>query len=133
DKGSADATMELANCYELGRGTKRDPKQAAALYQKAAEGGNPEAMFRAGKLAFETRDRSAGTWLFKAAEAGNADAMHYLGQMYNVGLNVDQDYAKALAWYRKAADHGSVDAMVDLAQMYYEGSGVRKDPAQALQ
>lgn len=132
DKGNADAAMELAHCYANGLGVRRDVEKAKAMYEQAAKSGNAEAMFLRGKLAVEAREKGANRWIAHAAEAGHPEAMHYLGQMYNVGLNVDQSYDQALAWNTKAANAGSVGAMVDLAQMYYDGTGVRKDPAQAL-
>src|SRR5205823_481937 len=101
-RGSDDAALELGNCYVNGLGVRRDPRKAVSLYKPLAERGNVEAMFRLGKLGFESGDTSARPWLLKAAEAGNVDAMCYVGQAYSVGSNVDQDNRKALDWWTRA-------------------------------
>ena len=38
------------------------------------------------------------------ANAGGADTRYYLGNAYDNGVGVPQDYGQALAWYRKAAE-----------------------------
>ena len=42
----------------------------------------------------------------KAVEQGHVTAQNNLGEMYDRGLGIPQDYAKALMWYRKAAETG---------------------------
>ena len=44
----------------------------------------------------------------KAAEQGNADAQWGLGEKYENGEGVPQDYAQAFVWYRKAADQNDL-------------------------
>ena len=44
------------------------------------------------------------------ADRGNAAAQFALGNMYDSGMGVPQDYAQAFAWTRKAADRGFRDA-----------------------
>jgi TPR repeat protein len=45
-------------------------------------------------------------WYRKAAGQGNADAENNIGDLYENGLGVSQDYVQAMVWYRKAADQG---------------------------
>ena len=40
------------------------------------------------------------------AEAGNAEAQTELGERYEVGRGVRQDYAAAVSWFRRAAEQG---------------------------
>ncbi len=40
------------------------------------------------------------------AEKGDAEAQYELGEMYEKGQGIEQNYAKALEWYRKAAEQG---------------------------
>ena len=40
----------------------------------------------------------------KAAEQGLVQAQYNLGDMYEQGQGVRQDYAEAFRWYRKAAE-----------------------------
>ncbi len=42
----------------------------------------------------------------KLAEQGDADAQCSLGEMYDKGRGVAQDYAEAVKWYRMAAEQG---------------------------
>ena len=53
-------------------------------------------------------------WYRKSAEQGNADAQNNLGCMYQNGLGVEQDDAKAMEWYQKAAEQGHTAAQSNL-------------------
>ncbi len=64
-----------------------------------------------------------------AAEQGNADAQALLGEMYEQGRGVKQDYRQAIAWYTKAAEQGHTRAQVNLAVMYYHGRGTPQNYA----
>jgi len=50
DQGSADAQFNLGEFYGLGRGTKRDYKQALNWFFKAAEQGEPDAQYHLGLM-----------------------------------------------------------------------------------
>jgi TPR repeat protein len=41
-----------------------------------------------------------------SAEQGYATAQYSLGQVYEYGDGVPQDYTQAMRWYRQAADQG---------------------------
>ncbi|WP_407523368.1 tetratricopeptide repeat protein [Methylobacterium oryzisoli] len=59
----------------------------------------------------------------------DAAAMTLLGELYNQGLGVRQDPAKAAEWYRLAANLGDPHAAAILGMMAIEGRGMAKDPA----
>jgi TPR repeat protein len=65
------------------------------------------------------------------AEAGNAEAQVTLGNRYEVGRGVPQDYAEAARLYRLAADQGYAVAQYDLGVSYRNGNGVLQDDVQA--
>jgi TPR repeat protein len=67
-----------------------------------------------------------------AAKKGNAEAQYRLGEMYDLGKGVPQDYAQAVQWYRRAAEQGHAPAQFALAEMYKNGDGVAKDIKEAL-
>jgi len=67
----------------------------------------------------------------KAAEQGDAKAQNKLGEDYDLGEGVPQDYAQAAVWYRKAAEQGLAEAQTSLGAMYDNGQGVPQDYAQA--
>ena len=56
-----------------------------------------------------------------AAEQGDADAQYNLGMLYDDGVNVPQDAAKAAKWFRRAAEQGHVAAQSKLGVMYEKG------------
>jgi hypothetical protein len=66
------------------------------------------------------------------ADQGNANAQHDLGIMYQFGLGVPEDGARAARWYRKAAEQGMAKAQNHLGAMYHEGLGVLQDYAEAV-
>ena len=67
-----------------------------------------------------------------AADQGQADAQYNLGDLYDEGRGMPQDYAQAAAWPRKAAEQGDAVAQGILGLMYVEGQGVPQDYAQAV-
>jgi hypothetical protein len=71
--------------------------------------------------------------LQRAADGGSAEAMFELGQLYEKGLGVVKDDARALELYRAAAGLGFADALNDLGFIHFQGGlGVTRDPAVAL-
>jgi uncharacterized protein len=71
--------------------------------------------------------------LKKAAGAGDANGQFYLGEIYDKGRGVPQDFAEAAKWYRAAADQNQVDAQEVLCTRYFFGQAtLPKDPTQAV-
>tara|TARA_R110002153_G_scaffold139279_1_gene289902 strand:- start:59 stop:661 length:603 start_codon:yes stop_codon:yes gene_type:complete len=66
------------------------------------------------------------------AEQGYALAQANLGNMYDNGYGVPQDYAEAVRWYRLAAEQGNTDAQSNLGVRYLNGQGVPQDYAEAV-
>ena len=55
-----------------------------------------------------------------------------LGALYDNGLGVEQDYAKAREWYEKAADKGNAYAQFKIGRAHENGLGVTQDYAKAM-
>lgn len=70
--------------------------------------------------------------LTKTAENGDANAQNKLGDAYQYGQGVEQDYLLASSWYQKAADQGHSIAQYNLSIMYSQGIGVEADQDKAL-
>jgi TPR repeat protein len=70
--------------------------------------------------------------LLAKANAGNAEAQYELGNAYNYGNKVRQDYAQALIWYRRGAEQGNADSQFQLGGLYHFGHGVPQDDAQGF-
>jgi TPR repeat protein len=67
-----------------------------------------------------------------AADQGFALAQNNLGNMYEKGLGVPQNYTEAVSWYRLAASQGSASGQNNLAHMYSSGQGVPQNHSEAL-
>lgn len=98
---------------------RQDYDRARRLWQPLAEAGNAEAQTMFGWLYFgqqiegvdfSTSLSQAAVWFEKAAIQGHKNAQTYLGDFYENGLGVTQDYDKARAWYEKAAAQGDYQA-----------------------
>lgn len=70
--------------------------------------------------------------LKKQAQGGDISAQNELGNMYNFGDGVKQDYAQALFWYRKAAEKGNAYSQFQLGGLYHFGHGARQDDREAF-
>ena len=58
----------------------------------------------------ETHYGKARMWLSEAAKQGDADAYFFMGQIYHLGLDVDQNDKEAIAMFSKAIELGNKDA-----------------------
>ena len=120
----------------------REDLESERCMWRAAEKGVPEAQFWIG-VAYDqhlwfgiTDKQEAFKWFKQAAEYGYVDAEAELGQCYEDGDGVDQNYAEAAKWYRKAAEHvpnlgGAGQGRNNLGLLYMAGLGVPKDYVQA--
>lgn len=127
----------VALAYKTGRwGVAQDEAEAARLYRKAAEQGDPRAQVALG-LMFEVGqgvDTDYAQALFyyrKAKEQGDVSALHSLGTMYERGLGVEKDLSEAATYYRLAAEQGYAAAQLALSWMYKQGLGVPQNDLEA--
>ncbi|GBB94417.1 hypothetical protein RclHR1_02350016 [Rhizophagus clarus] len=115
----------------------KDLEKAFHWYQKAAEGGDVEAMhsiavcYNNGE-GTEKDLAKAFDWYQKAAEGGHVEAMYSLAVCYNNEEGTEKDLEKAFHWYQKAAESGDVMAMQNLAVCYNNGEGTEKDLEKAF-
>ena len=156
DQGFAKAQTALGVMYRVGHGVEQDKAEAVRWYEKAAKQGDSAALFNLA-VAYYNGDgvvpnewtaykyfliaRKAGS---KAAEDGVirigaslradeiANAMFEIGEMYDHGQIVAQDYSEAAGWYDDGAARGNSKAQVNLARLYDNGTGVPQDFSKAL-
>ncbi len=69
--------------------------------------------------------------LRELAEAGDAEAQTELGERYEHGRGVEQDYGTAVSWFRRAAEQGYAPGQAALGWMYGAGQGVAQDDVEA--
>ena len=78
--------------------------------------------------AYKNNDFHTATRIFKKhAMLGNAESQRYLGQMYDRGLGLPQDYKKAVTWYRKAAIQKDPAAQYLLGVKFANGHGISEN------
>lgn len=76
--------------------------------------------------AFARQDFAAAIALTRQlADEGNAAALYRLGEVFEHGLGVLQDFGQALEWYEKAAEAGFENAWAKLGDFYLAGRGTR--------
>ena len=136
--GDAAAVYDLAARAADGRGTARDPKLAARLFEKVAAIGSAPAEYRLGNLTEKgigvQKDLAAARQLYaRAAEKGNVRAMHNLAVVLaeSGAEGGKPDYAAAVTWFRRAAEYGIRDSQYNLAVLLARGLGTPQDLAQA--
>ncbi len=116
DQGTPGAQFYLARLYEAGgAGMKKDLGAARQWTAKAAENGDPAAMYNLASYMYAgdggARDvPGAATWFHKAAEHGVVNAQYNLAQLYEKGYGVPLNTAEAYKWYLVAAGSGDTEA-----------------------
>jgi hypothetical protein len=71
-------------------------------------------------------------WYRIGAKLGDYMAAYNLGQCYEVGRGVPQDWRAAVFWWKRAAQCGYPRALTNLAAAHYNGTGVRRNLKTAL-
>ena len=113
------------------------PEQEAQL-AKLAEGGDTRSMLGLAYMRLNPAEsrfdpREAVDFLTRAANAGSPEAQFELAKLYEKGIGVEPDEARALELYRAAADQDFPDAINDLGFMSYQGGlGLPRDQNAAL-
>lgn len=149
-QGNADGLGNMAMCFQLGNGTKKDSVTAMGLYKKAITAGNKaiipqhEAIVSKDSTAlFSTRllficyTEGIGVKKnFKKAEvyqrilANSGDVY----QQFSLGLSsLNGDHPdEAAKWFKKAADNGKNEAVYYYGYLLFNGMGVAQDKAEGL-
>ncbi len=114
------------------------PEKGLALLQRAADGGDANAMVLLGDALARLRGAGADASAIlasyqRAADLGRVDALLRIGDFWSEGNIVPVDLGKGYAAYEKAAGAGSHSARLRLAEMLARGHGVAADPGMGLQ
>ena len=70
--------------------------------------------------------------LLPLASKKHTEAEFYMGMIYDMGLGVNKDSARAVSWYKKAAKKDYHHAQHNLAVAYANGEGVKPNMKKAL-
>ena len=88
--------------------------------------------FKAGIAAYQANDLPLAYKEFlSAAKDGHVDSQFNLGLMFENGIGISKDMAKALIWYEKAAAQGNAAAQFNLGVLHENGRGTKVDFAKA--
>ncbi|WP_181408183.1 peptidoglycan-binding protein [Pararhizobium mangrovi] len=140
DDGDPVATAQTSNAKDTGSEAGKQTADAGstspvpavpeaigpAALRKAAEKGDPKALFEIGARYTEGRGvdtdlGEAAKWYEAAATRGFAPAEYRLANFYEKGSGVDRNVDTAKNWYTKAAKAGNISAMHNLAVLYAMG------------
>jgi TPR repeat protein len=133
DKGSSSAMVELGVALATGQGVARDEAQARALFERAAEAGNPRGALNLMALAGSGAGDAAKTraLLARAAETNSAEAQFQLGMMNAEGIGGPKDDVAARSWFAKAAAQDHAGALERMGAFAQSGRGGPQDTSAA--
>jgi TPR repeat protein len=131
DKGSTSAMVELGVMLANGAGVAKDEGEAHALFQRAAQAGNPRGATNLAAIGSDggapSDPAEARALLEKAAATNSAEAEFQLGVMLADGTGGPQDDVAARAMFARAAAQGHAAATEWLASFEEAGRGGPKD------
>ena len=132
ESGNPEAQFSVGCIYDPIFGIQGDATKAISWYRQAAELGHPIAQNNLATLYLHEKNvEQAIKWYHKAAELGFPFAQEILGDIYSLGLGMDDDEAavvkdelKAVKWYNKAALQGFPTAKRRLGEIYADGTEI---------
>lgn len=143
--GDVASMMLLSRYYDFLTGLKlNDPDnpqgrdcsdESVYWLTKAVEKGNYSAAWSLALRFLNGEDaasiKKGVEWLRVAAENGQILAQDELGELYEQGKHVQQDFAKAAKWYKRAALNSYSHSTKKMAEFAAEGKGVEKNIIEA--
>jgi hypothetical protein len=151
-KGNKDALVVLVKCYRGEYGCKPNQERCGywalklkELYEKAAAGGNIDAMWGLGELFLKgtlgTIDLEQAEQAFiQAAREGDIDAIYSLGMLYIKGRLGNKSPSDGIVWIEKAIEMwstqslaGDNEAALFIGGIYLDGDLGSKDYQKAVQ
>ncbi|WP_010298516.1 tetratricopeptide repeat protein [Candidatus Odyssella thessalonicensis] len=135
--GNPEAQLNLAKCYEKGKGIPVDFNTAFMWYHQAAAQGYAPAQYKIGYFYWEGKYiaksyEKAIEWFFKAAQKGYANALCLLGMAHWLGKGVERNEKKAIEFLTQAAAQGHKEAQYNLGVTYYECKDLPRDEKKAV-
>jgi uncharacterized protein len=149
EHGNATAQNDLGIMYRNGNGVEKSKGEALIWYRKAARQGYGNAMFNLGAAYYNgdgvaIDDSISYAWFLSAKDKGSNsaadavaraesaltlgklnDGLIALGEMFELGEGLPQDFRESAKWYRKAAERGNSEARVALAVVLLKGQSIQ--------
>ena len=140
DNGNVKAEIYLADMYNYGLGTEKDPQAAMNYYRIAGENGdvysqfmyvnlmlanrdNPpkeddEKNYDTGMKYYNAKDYAKAAEIFTAsAKNGHAPSQYMIGRMYEHGQGVSRNVDTAREWYTESSNNGDSRAKKALKRL----------------
>jgi FkbH-like protein len=121
--GHPDACFRLGQLYARNHGVLYSPADAVYWYCEAAEQGHAEAQFELSLAYLYGQNGSYNNWYRAASALDVFGAQKNREALFPHGIDVPQDYAKALHWGLMAAEQGRVEAQANVGLQYLQGLG----------
>jgi hypothetical protein len=130
--GHVDAQVNLGVIFVddiVRAGGSRNPAQAHHWFKRAADKGDPQAMFFIGQLMLSDNlpAEEARPWLERSGKAGFGQAWNALGNLYARGALGPGDPAAAADCYEQGALLADPYAQFNLGGVYVAGNGRKRD------
>lgn len=117
EAGRDTAQLQLAQYYQSGQGTEKNPTQSLYWYEQAALQGNANAFQQLRQLSLagnyaadlflsdllDNGNALLANWIYQQALAGDSQAQYALAWMYDMGIGRIEDPYLAMKWYEKSA------------------------------
>lgn len=147
---NVDAIGNMAMCYQLGHGAKRDSTLAMALYKKAIEKGNKSIIPQHETIVKNTGSLFSSLLLIDCYSNGNgvkkdtkkvvtyreyAAKAGHVDSQYNYALSLlnTKQADKAVYWFKKASDNGNIGATYYYGSLLFNGQGVEQNKSNGIQ
>jgi TPR repeat protein/uncharacterized protein YecT (DUF1311 family) len=127
----------LGEAYEDGTGVDKNMAEAASLYAKACDGGDPRGcndlgFFYHKGYSVSQDEKKAFDLYRRSCDGGDARGCGNLALSYSLGKGAPKDPIKAASLHRKACDGKEAWSCTNLGNQYNDGEGVAKDERTAV-
>ncbi|PQO45642.1 tetratricopeptide repeat protein [Blastopirellula marina] len=104
-----EALFDLAICYETGKGTSKNVRQAARCYIESMQAGDPEAISEVARIHYwgigvKPDHSKARRFYLRAARRGDLESAYLLAEMYLTGEGGTTNRRSAIDWLKRAVD-----------------------------
>ncbi|GBC03724.1 hypothetical protein RclHR1_05290012 [Rhizophagus clarus] len=113
--------------------------KAFKFFKKSADNGFERSQFQIGICYFkgigtEVNKTKAIKIIKELADKGNnCCAQNFLGELYEIGRDINKDLKQAVYWYCKAIESRCMAAKYNLGKCYEYGNGIEKDEIKAFE
>ena len=118
-RDECEVIIQLALCYDFGKGIEKNQKEALKYYEYCAKQGIGHALYNAAYIYAYSEDKElknisrALDWFKEAADKGYGDGDFQLGYLYHTGDIAPKDLKKAEYYYSKALRDANLESQIE--------------------